>query len=154
MFSSLFIDVPALFGLYFQIRDDYENLVSVDYAKNKTFCEDLTEGKFSYPIIHAIRTDPADGRILSILRQRTQDEDLKKYAVSVLRSVIALVHNRKLRLRYRKSLNASPFSCSSLGSLEHTRTRLQQLDALCREETERLGGNLHLTCILDELKVW
>ncbi|XP_003738171.1 geranylgeranyl pyrophosphate synthase [Galendromus occidentalis] len=118
--------LTALFGLYFQIRDDYENLVSEDYAKNKTFCEDLTEGKFSYPIIHAIRSEPADGRIISILRQRTQDEDLKKYAVSFLRT---------------------------LGSLEHTRARLHELDKLCRDETERLGGNKHLICILDELEV-
>lgn len=73
--------------MYFQIRDDYENLQNTDYAKNKTFCEDLSEGKFSFPIIHAIRKDSNDGRVLGVLRQRTQDYDLKKYAVSVLEYV-------------------------------------------------------------------
>ncbi|XP_022643970.1 geranylgeranyl pyrophosphate synthase-like isoform X2 [Varroa destructor] len=80
----------GLLGLYFQIRDDYENLQNTDYAKNKTFCEDLSEGKFSFPIIHAIRKDSNDGRVLGVLRQRTQDYDLKKYAVSVLDSRTAI----------------------------------------------------------------
>ena len=36
-------------------RDDYANLTSDDYATNKSFAEDLTEGKFSFPILHAIK---------------------------------------------------------------------------------------------------
>ena len=42
-------------GYYFQVRDDYANLCMEDYATNKSFAEDLTEGKFSFPIVHAIR---------------------------------------------------------------------------------------------------
>ncbi|PWN29020.1 terpenoid synthase [Jaminaea rosea] len=44
-----------LIGLLFQIRDDYMNLDSDTYAHNKGFAEDLTEGKFSFPMIHGIR---------------------------------------------------------------------------------------------------
>ena len=33
-------------GLFFQIRDDFANLCSKEYSDAKTFCEDLTEGKF------------------------------------------------------------------------------------------------------------
>ena len=44
-----------ILGLYFQIRDDYANLCLEDYSVNKSFAEDLTEGKLSFPIIHAIR---------------------------------------------------------------------------------------------------
>lgn len=50
----------ALSGLYFQIRDDYCNLSLKEYSENKSFCEDLTEGKFSFPIIHAIQTQKDD----------------------------------------------------------------------------------------------
>lgn len=44
-----------LIGLLFQIRDDYMNLSADSYAQNKGFAEDLTEGKFSFPMIHGIR---------------------------------------------------------------------------------------------------
>ena len=54
-----------LFGQFFQIRDDYINLVDKEYQKLKGFAEDLTEGKFSFPIIHGIRKDPKDSTILS-----------------------------------------------------------------------------------------
>lgn len=50
------IPLVNLIGLLFQIRDDYMNLQSADYAHNKGFAEDLTEGKFSFPIIHSIRS--------------------------------------------------------------------------------------------------
>ena len=33
-------------ALYFQIRDDLVNLKSDEYALSKSYCEDLTEGKF------------------------------------------------------------------------------------------------------------
>lgn len=52
-------------GLFFQIRDDYANLCLKEYADSKSFCEDLTEGKFSFPIIHHIHTNKlGDNRIL------------------------------------------------------------------------------------------
>lgn len=51
-------------GLYFQIRDDYCNLSLKEYSENKSFCEDLTEGKFSFPIIHAIQSQDTDKQVL------------------------------------------------------------------------------------------
>ena len=35
-------------GLYFQIRDDLINLSDEEYFKSKSFCEDLTEGKYYF----------------------------------------------------------------------------------------------------------
>ena len=46
----------------FQIRDDYQNLQSTEYGENKGFCEDLTEGKFSFPLIHGVRSEREVGK--------------------------------------------------------------------------------------------
>jgi geranylgeranyl diphosphate synthase type 3 len=59
-------------ALYFQIRDDLVNLSSSEYMSSKSYCEDLSEGKFSFPILHAIHSQPNDQQLLSILKQRTE----------------------------------------------------------------------------------
>lgn len=41
------------------------NLQSDQYAVNKGFAEDLTEGKFSFPLVHAIRKEQSNRRIIS-----------------------------------------------------------------------------------------
>lgn len=41
------------------------NLQSDQYADRKGFCEDLTEGKFSFPIVHGVRADMSNRQILS-----------------------------------------------------------------------------------------
>ncbi len=56
--------IEIILGLYFQIRDDYCNLSLKEYSENKSFCEDLTEGKFSFPIIHAIQSQSQDKQVL------------------------------------------------------------------------------------------
>ena len=48
------------------MRDDLINLTSADYAKEKSFAEDLTEGKFSFPVVHALATAPAPQRTESL----------------------------------------------------------------------------------------
>jgi geranylgeranyl diphosphate synthase type 3 len=40
-------------------------LIALQYADNKGFCEDLTEGKFSFPVVHGVRADPSNRQILS-----------------------------------------------------------------------------------------
>ncbi|KAL8931648.1 MAG: hypothetical protein Q9216_007128 [Gyalolechia sp. 2 TL-2023] len=79
-----YVPLVSVIGLLFQIRDDYLNLHSETYTSNKGLCEDLTEGKFSFPIIHAIRKEPGNKQLINILRQKTTDEEVKKYAVKYM----------------------------------------------------------------------
>ncbi|KAI9844618.1 MAG: hypothetical protein M1837_005470 [Sclerophora amabilis] len=61
-----------LFGRFFQIRDDYMNLRSNEYSDQKGFCEDLDEGKFSYPIVYCLEHHPEfRDHIIGIFRQRS-----------------------------------------------------------------------------------
>ncbi|XP_078041169.1 geranylgeranyl pyrophosphate synthase quemao isoform X2 [Augochlora pura] len=119
-----FTPLAGIIGLYFQIRDDYSNLLLQEYAENKSFCEDLSEGKFSFPIIHAIRSHPEDRQLMNILRQRTKDIDVKRYCINLL---------------------------EKFGSFAYTEAVLQELDKKARDEIERLGGNPLLIALLDEI---
>ncbi|KAF2896292.1 hypothetical protein ILUMI_09882 [Ignelater luminosus] len=58
------IRIVTNLGLYFQLNDDFINLWNVEYQKSKGFCEDITEGKFSYPIIYVINNFPEEGKIV------------------------------------------------------------------------------------------
>jgi geranylgeranyl diphosphate synthase type 3 len=100
-----FTPLVEMLGLYFQIRDDYANLSSEEYAENKSFCEDLTEGKYSFPIIHGIRETSFSSQLKNILRQRTEDIDVKKYFLRCLQEAGSLDYTRQiledLESRYR-----------------------------------------------------
>lgn len=122
-FSSL---LPVL-GLFFQIRDDYANLCVPEYTENKSYAEDLTEGKFNFPCVHAILSRPHDTRVSNIIRQRTRDVEVKKYCISLL---------------------------EQFGSFQYTLDTLRSLDKEARHHIEELGGNPGLLQVLDSLRVW
>lgn len=92
-------------GLIFQICDDYLNLSDTTYSKNKGLCEDLTEGKFSFPIIHSIRSDPQNLELINILKQKTTDDEVKLYAVSVMESTGSFTYTRKVVTQLREKAN-------------------------------------------------
>ncbi|KAF4038175.1 Polyprenyl synthetase [Phytophthora infestans] len=126
-FSDSTLDFTPLvnaLAVYFQIRDDYVNLLDEAYMENKSFCEDLTEGKFSFPLIVAIRENPQDTRLLSILKQRTKSLNLKQYAVQYLRET---------------------------GAVELTLAKLNATVQEIRNEIASLGGNPALEQIVEGL---
>ena len=56
-------------------------------ASTKGFCEDLTEGKFSLPVIHSIRSSTtSNNELLNILKLHTSDQSLKSYALDYMLS--------------------------------------------------------------------
>lgn len=90
------VPLVNLMGIIFQIRDDYQNISSPEYSTNKGMCEDLTEGKFSFPIIHSIRARPENLQLINILKQKTEDEQVKRYAVQYMESTGSLEYCRKV----------------------------------------------------------
>jgi len=130
------------------------NLQSSEYADNKGYCEDLTEGKFSFPVVHGVRADLGNRQILSesfdwdgirfvcadivvvcmsksltadVLQKRTTSVSLKKHTVDYLR------HTTE--------------------SFDYTRTVLLELRARLDGEIARLGGNKALEKIVEALNV-
>jgi Geranylgeranyl pyrophosphate synthase len=155
---KVLIRFMSLLGRLFQIRDDYMNLTSSDvsqcisldlfpanmqqkqkYTKQKGFCEDLDEGKFSLPLIHALgrcREKP-DGTmrtnlICNLLSQRHSDGRLSKEQKNLI----------------LEQMRAG-------GSLEYTRRALHALQMELKILGKRMGlfENRQLGALLDKLKV-
>lgn len=96
------VPLVRLLGIIFQICDDYLNLKSTAYTDNKGLCEDLTEGKFSYPIIHSIRANPGNRQLINILKQKPREDDIKRYALSYMESTNSFEYTRNVVSRLRK----------------------------------------------------
>ncbi|TRX97160.1 hypothetical protein FHL15_001954 [Xylaria flabelliformis] len=90
------VPLVNVLGIIFQIQDDYRNLASPAYGDNKGFCEDLTEGKFSFLIIHSIRANPRDLQLRNILKQKTTNEDVKRYAVQYMKGTGSFEYTKKV----------------------------------------------------------
>ena len=101
----MFNRLTTLFGRFFQIRDDYMNLCDVSYAKQKGECEDLDEGKFSYPIVYCAANHPDFKSLISgLFRQRPASStisvqplpsEIKQYVVEFLNSSNTFKHCRE-----------------------------------------------------------
>ncbi|KAF2004313.1 geranylgeranyl pyrophosphate synthetase [Amniculicola lignicola CBS 123094] len=98
--SSVNIDCAPLvstIGLLFQILDDHLNLSPTSaLTAMKGLCEDLTEGKFSFPVIHAIRAAPSNLVLINILKQKTTDEEVKRYAIRYLEEMGSFEYSKKV----------------------------------------------------------
>ncbi|KAJ3832299.1 farnesyltranstransferase [Lentinula raphanica] len=122
-----YVPLVNLIGVYFQIRDDLMNLQSPEYTTNKGFAEDLTEGKFSFPVVHSIHADQSNRQILNVLQKRPTTPTLKTYAISYLK------HRTK--------------------SFAYTLDVLEKLHNQALAEISRLGGNEDLVRLMESFVV-
>ncbi|GAW03419.1 terpenoid synthase [Lentinula edodes] len=122
-----YVPLVNLIGVYFQIRDDLMNLQSPEYATNKGFAEDLTEGKFSFPVVHSIHADTSNRQILNVLQKRPTTPTLKTYAISYL--------------KYKTK------------SFDYTLGVLEKLHGQALAEISRLGGNKALVTLMESFVV-
>ncbi|KFH41967.1 Geranylgeranyl pyrophosphate synthase-like protein [Hapsidospora chrysogenum ATCC 11550] len=96
--SNMGVDCMPLInviGLIFQIVDDYKNLSDPDYTQKKGYYEDLTEGKFSFPVIHSIHASSGNPVLLNILAQKPTAFEVKRHAVEYMDSTGSLEYTRK-----------------------------------------------------------
>lgn len=133
--SNKDVDVGSLmilFGRFFQARDDYQNLESTEvsfaavpndmyrrltmqlyqYTQQKGLADDISEGKISLPLIHALSTKSIQrGRLLSILQQRksgvTLSDEVLKMAVDEIRATGGLDYARKIALSLQEAVDTS-----------------------------------------------
>jgi len=119
-----YVNLANTIGEYYQIRDDYSNLLSETYKNNKGFCEDITEGKYSYPIIHCIKNHPESHQLEKIIKQRTSNVELKMYCIKLMKES---------------------------HSFEYTKEKLLSIEEKIKTQIEDLGGNIILTKMCDEL---
>ena len=133
--KSEFRELVDQLALYFQIRDDLVNLKSDEYALSKSYCEDLTEGKFSYPILHAIRARPDDTRLLNILKQKTENIDVKKHAVAFMESVGSFEKTRAALAAIKGDIASA---IAALGGHDQLVKLVEKLDAQVAESSKPL----------------
>lgn len=72
----------------FQIQDDVLDLIGERFAKKKgSLGQDITEGKRTLMVIHALRNaKPSDRRrLLEIINMHTTDQDLRDEAISIIK---------------------------------------------------------------------
>ncbi|KAI0124117.1 isoprenoid synthase domain-containing protein [Xylariales sp. AK1849] len=127
----------ALLGRYFQIRDDYMNLTSLEYTDQKGFCDDLDEGKFSLILIHAIENAP-------------------EAECSILKHVLSQRHMTNGMSLAQKHLVLDILTTA--GSLQYTTSALNGLSQEINREIERVEVvygvvNKPLRVLLSMLKV-
>ncbi|MEY8460326.1 polyprenyl synthetase family protein [Eggerthellaceae bacterium 24-137] len=73
-------------GLAFQIQDDLLNLVGTDEAKKKDFRSDITEGKRTLVVVHALQnaSPQARERLIEILSAKERDPEVLAEAVAIM----------------------------------------------------------------------
>lgn len=117
-------ELVVLLGRLYQIRDDYQNLASADYANQKGFCEDFDEGKFSFPVMHAFSK--------SILEHSSARAILKNMLVARAANG-GMSHEKK---------GVALEQLKECGSLAYTKERLQKLQVDVERHIESIERDL------------
>lgn len=81
-------------GLAFQIQDDLLNLEGDAEAVGKDFCSDITEGKRTLMVVHALQNSNRRERLVEILSAKENDPAVLAEAVEIMRESGSLDYAR------------------------------------------------------------
>lgn len=71
-------------GLAFQIQDDLLNLIGSEESMKKDFRNDITEGKRTLIVVHALQNSPDRDRLVEILSSKEKDPAVLAEAVAIM----------------------------------------------------------------------
>lgn len=113
-------------------------------GNSQVFCEDFPEGKFSFPVIHAIKQNNVDGQKVQgdydniqfqlrishfshffsdIVNTRTTDNDLKKDCLNTMIKLGSLTYTRNTIITLSKDIRDMVRFCYDLFEHKYTNTR-------------------------------
>ena len=107
----------------------------------KGLADDITEGKFSFPIIHGIQSDEKNRLLISELFIC-----LRFYFAYVLIDIL------RTRPTAPASLNLAIAYLQQQGSFVFTFKVLKHLEQVVRDEIKRLGGNPNLEQFMERIQ--
>ena len=81
-------------GLAFQIQDDLLNLIGTEESTKKDFRNDITEGKRTLVVVHALQASPRADELISILSSHTKDRAELDRAVDIMEEAGSLAYAR------------------------------------------------------------
>ena len=87
-----------LIAVAFQIQDDVLNLIGDEAKYGKEIGGDITEGKRTLMVIHALRNLPANEskRLLEILNKRTADKALIREAITLMKKAGSIEYAKQV----------------------------------------------------------
>ncbi|KAI5376644.1 hypothetical protein J4E82_004590 [Alternaria postmessia] len=103
-------ELVSCIGIQYQVRDDYQNLHSPEYSAQKGFCEDLDEGKMSFPLVHALNNCEDNAELYELLRQRRDigylSDEQKRLVLGQLDRVGSMMYTRDTLKRLQGEIHA------------------------------------------------
>ncbi len=81
-------------GLAFQIQDDLLNLIGEEESTKKDFRSDITEGKRTLVVVHALQNSPQKERLVEILSSKEKDPAVLAEAVAIMEEAGSIEYAR------------------------------------------------------------
>lgn len=91
-----YLALVDIIGVIFQILDDYRNITDDTYTSKKGAFEDLSEGKFWFPIIHALASGSENSILFNLLRRKASSVQAARLAVKRLEQAGSLSYTREV----------------------------------------------------------